>query len=187
MIASLKNNIKNHLLGLYAQKWKRLRVKKAIVANVSTTVPTIGFLYTVEPGQPQKTEAILRAIEQLKTGGKRVQVLGYLPNSQQINPNNFFYFFTREDINLLGKSKKNELNDFLKTQFEHLYHIDIVSEPILDYIVASSNAKCKIGNFIAGRDYLFEITFKGLVEADKNINFDSLIDKMLSYTKMLKV
>ncbi|OJW72865.1 MAG: hypothetical protein BGO68_00485 [Candidatus Amoebophilus sp. 36-38] len=189
MISSLKDTIKNNLLAIYAQHHKRLKRRKVVQDKQANLTGIVGFLYTAELNNPHKTDAVIRTVEKIRISGKQVKVLCYVPNKHIILNKNID-FFTKENINFFGKIKKEELANFLKTRFEHLYHLDINSEPILDYVVANCSAKCKIGNLASNtsnRSYLFEVSFKGLVEPNENVKFDSLIDKMLDYTKMLHV
>jgi len=185
MISFLKDSLKNKLLALYARYTKRHKKKVSIVANNQLPL-TIGLIYTLEVDKPEKTEAVLRAVEKIKATGKQVKVLCYLP-VHQMSPTRSFKSFSKQDINFLGNTKKRELNDFLKTHFEHLYHLDLASDPVLDYIITICSAKSKIGNFMVGRDSIFDILFKGLVEPDKKFTFDSLIKKMLNYMQLLQV
>ncbi|ACE06674.1 hypothetical protein Aasi_1370 [Candidatus Amoebophilus asiaticus 5a2] len=185
MISFFKDKLKDRLLALYTRYSKQYKKRVPIITN--SRVPlAIGLIYTVEVDNPEKTEAVLRAIEKIKASGKQVKVLCYLP-THQMNPNIKFKAFSKQDINLLGHTKNRELNDFLKTPFEHLYHLDLTSDPVLDYIITICNAKCKIGNFMVGRNSIFDILFKGLVETDKKFTFDSLISKMLNYMQLLQV
>jgi hypothetical protein len=186
MISFLKDRLKDKLLALYVRYSKRYKKKISIVPN-SQVALIIGLIYTLEVDNPEKTAAVLRAVEKIKATGKQVKVLCYLP-VHQMSPTRAFKSFSKQDINLLGSTKKKELNDFLQTRFEHLYHLDLTSEPVLDYIITICTAKCKVGNFMAGRnDTMFDILFKGLVEIDKKFTFDNLISKMLNYMQLLKV
>jgi len=186
MISTLKDTIKNNLLAVYAQHRNRLKRKKAGQDKQANLTGIVGLLYTAELNNPQKTDAVIRAVEKIKASGKQVHVLCYVPN-KYIMLNKHIHSFTKEDINFLGKTKHEALANFLKTRFEYLYHLDMHSEPLLDYVVASCSAKCKIGNLAANRSYLFEVSFKGLAEPNENMDFDSLIHKMLDYIKMLHI
>jgi hypothetical protein len=185
MISFLKDRLKDKLLLLYIRYSKRHKKKISVAADKEMPL-VIGLIYTLEVDNPEKTEAVLRVVEKIKASGKQTKVLCYLP-IHQMSPTWSFKSFTKQDIDFLGNTKKKELNEFLRTEFEHLYHLDMVSEPVLDYIITVCKAKCKIGNFMVGRDAIFDILFKGLVEVDKKFTFDSLINKIFNYTQLLKV
>jgi hypothetical protein len=185
MITALKNKLKDRFFTIYTHQYKRLKKRKPI-SNNSDTSTLVGFIYTAEVANYQKTAAVLRAVEKLKRNNKQVKILCYLPN-KHMPADRSINSFTRDDISFFGKSKKDALTNFLQTPFTYLYHLDVVTEPILNYIIAKSTAKYKIGNFIAGRTYLFDILYKGIAEPDENFTFDEVIEKILGCTNMLKL
>jgi hypothetical protein len=186
MISSLKDTIQAKIFALYTRRLTKASKKSAI--NHQHSIPVgIGLLYTHDPANPEKTDAVLQVVKKLQAGGKQVQVLCYVPDNKSTEINTPFDTVTKEDINLLGRSQNAPLNSFLKSPFAYLYHLDLVSDVVLDYIVAKCIAHCKIGNYLAGREALFELMFKDLAQPEEKVFFDSLISKMFSYTQLLKV
>ena len=66
-----------------------------------------------------------------------------------------------------------------------MYHVDLVSNPILDYVLAKCRAKCRVGSFDATRASLFEMMVKLESKADSH-ELDGLAGKMLYYTQLLE-
>lgn len=186
MISSLRDTLQAKLFALYARRLTKASKKSAI--NQQHGIPAgIGLLYTHDPANPEKTDAIVHVVKKLQAGGKQVQVLCYVPDNKAAETNTPFDTVTKKDINLLGRSQNAPLNSFLKSSFAYLYHLDLVSDTVLDYVVAKCIAHCKIGNYQAGREALFELMFKDLLQPEEEISFDSLIGKMFNYTQLLKV
>jgi hypothetical protein len=186
MISSLRDTIQAKLFALYTRRLTKAAKKSAI--NHQHSIPArIGLLYTHDPGNPEKTDAVVHVVKKLQADGKQVQVLCYLSDNKAIETNIPFDTVTKKDINLLGGSQNKPLNSFLKSPVAYLYHLDLVSDAVLDYVVAKCIANCKIGNYLAGREALFELMFKDLVHPEGEVSFDNLISKMFSYTQLLKV
>ena len=180
----IAKTIKNNLLSFYTRQLSK--VKKKYKKQENGLSSGVGLLYTLDSNNPQKTEAIVRAVKIIESSGESVEILCYLPD-KIIQPLNEFMYFHTKDVNYLGKFNQQQVKKFLETNFYYFYHIDLVSEPILDYIVAKCKAKYKIGNFTNNRSYIFDILFKDLIRSSDKVNFDNLINKMLEYTQLLKV
>lgn len=186
MISSLRDTIQAHLFALYTRRITKNSKKSA--TNQQHSIPAgIGLLYTHDPVHPQKTDAIVEVVKKLQADSKPVQVLCYWPGNKEIAANMPFNTITKQDINLVGRSPNEPLNRFLKSSFAYLYHFDLASDVVLDYVVAKCIAHCKIGNYVPGREALFELLFKDLVQIEGADSFDHLINKMFSYTQLLKV
>lgn len=186
MISSLRDNIQTKFFALYI-RWLTKASKKGTVDNQHNSPAGIGLLYTHDPLNPAKTDAVLQAVKKLQAAGNQVQILCYLPDNKATGINTPFDTVTKREINLLGKSQNEPFNKFLKSPFAYLYHIDLVSDVVLDYVVAKCMARRKIGNYLAGREALFELMFKDLAQPEVEGSFDTLIEKMFNYTQLLKV
>lgn len=186
MISSLRDTIQAKLFLGYIRRLTKAPKKHA--TNHQAVIPAgIGLLYTYDPVNQEKAEAVLAMVKKLQAAGKQVQVLCYVPDNKATRTNMPFDTVTKKDINLLGKSTNEAFNRFLKSSFAYLYHLDVASDTTLDYIVAKCIAHCKIGNYRPGREVLFQLMFKGLEQPAGEGAFGSLIGKMFNYTQLLKV
>lgn len=188
ILTSLQHTIKTKVLTAYTKHLVRKSKKKQLRDKAHRT-QHIGLLYTYNPAIPEQSEVITQAVNKLQAAQQPVHVLCYL--SEKIIPSIPIPFdtFTPQQINLLGKASHQPLNAFVYTPFTHLYHLDTTSNTILDYIIAKSVAKHKIGHYQAARAPLFDIMFKDVSSAEvpTAASFSSMLDKMFHYIHMLKV
>jgi hypothetical protein len=186
MFSWFRDAIQAKLLALYTRRLTKAAYQ-GIIHQEQGNPAGMGLLYTYDPANPTKTDAVVQVVKRLQAAGKQVQVLCYVPHHKALATNTPFATVTKKDINLLGRSQNESFNSFVKSSFDYLYHLDLISDAVLDYVVAKCTAHCKIGNYLAGREALFELMFKDLVQPDKEVSFDSLIGKMFNYTQLLKV
>jgi hypothetical protein len=178
-------SIKERLLSFYTQRL--IKSNKTRRLNVGyQKAQLIGVLYTQTDAQ--KETIIHQFIERIKKSGKQVQTLVYLPEaSSKIQvENHFFSFFTKQEISYLGRWASGPLATFVHTSFDYLYHVDLVSNPILEYVLAKCQAKCRVGHFDIHRASLFEIMIKFDTKPETPA-LQSLTEDMLHYTQLLKV
>ncbi|MEM7055660.1 MAG: hypothetical protein AAF392_02140 [Bacteroidota bacterium] len=174
--------IKEKLLSLYFKKLAKAdQVVRLSVGYKKAQL--LGLLYTYEDAQ--KDEAVLRFIDQVKATGKKLHILCYITTKDAVYSGSF-PSFTQHDINIFGKFVNGPVADFLRTPFDYLYHVDLVSNPMLDYALAKCRAKCRVGKFDATRASLFEIMVK-LESKSDSYALDGLAGKMLYYTQLLEV
>jgi hypothetical protein len=177
--------IKEKLLALYTRRF--IKSNKTARLNVGyKQAKVIGLLYTQE--DDQKKAVMLNFIEQLRNTGKNIEVLQYIPQisakNQALDTN--FPSFSNRDVNYLGKCLNGQLASFIDTPFDYLYHIDLASNPILDYLLVKCKAKCRVGNFDINRAHLFEIMVKFEPKTDIYA-LHSLAKEMLYYTQLLEI
>ena len=188
IFTALNDKVKNKVLTLYSKHLTR-KLKKKQIVDPSPQSLHIGLVYTHDAAKPYKTEAISQIVQKLQAEQQYVQILCYVPHPKPTTIHIPFNIITKQEINLLGRSSNTAINTFLHSPFTQLYHLDHESDPILDYIIAKCTARHKIGHYLAGREYLFDIMFKDLSpqEEQEEASFGSIIDKMFHYIKMLKV
>lgn len=189
MISSLRDTIQSKLFTCYTRRRLATHASKKSTTNPQPIInhAGIGLLYTHDPGNPEKANAVLHVVKKLQAAHNLVEVLCYLPDNKPTETNMPFDTISKKDINLLGRSQNESFNRFLKSPFAYLYHIDLVSDVVPDYVVAKCMARRKIGNYLAGREALFELMFKDLAQPEVEGSFDTLIEKMFNYTQLLKV
>lgn len=138
---------------------------------------TVGILFSVE--DRKKHDDIKALIHKLEHDGKKVQVLEYLPNKKD-NYEFMFDFFTLKDISFWGKIESEKTLKFSDTPFDYLFCIDTEPNPMLQYLLARSKAKCRVGKFHEGEESYFEF----MISSDNNVK--GLIDGIYKYTTQLK-
>ncbi len=188
MMHSIKEIIKDKLWAFYTQRIHRSKSKGKHAISLSSlpVAKKVGLLYIHEPGRPEKTAAIRRFAEKIAAMGPTVHTLCYQPNAKSSIPRGTASF-TRQDIDCWGRSDHKGLTAFWETSFDHLYYLDLISEPITDYVIINSKAHYKIAPFIAGKVYLFDINFKGLLPTHEKIDYEALFCKMLTYVNQLQL
>lgn len=137
----------------------------------------IGVLYSAE--DLKKHDAIKKLVASLTKDGKKIEVMSFLPEDVQ----NFefkFNFFTKEEISWQGKFTSRDVNSFISQQFDYLFYVDFISQPMMRYILALSQAKCRIGHYEEENRPVCE-----LMVAPELTTYKSLIDEMYKYTQIL--
>jgi hypothetical protein len=175
--------IKEKLLSFYINRL--LKSSKRARWNVGyQQAKTIGILYTRE--DPQKEIYILQFIDLLAKTGKKIQALEYIPANlaQQETMHKKIPSFVEHEISFLGKSKNEELTKFMDTCFDYLYHIDLTSNILLDYLLVKCQAKCRIGSFNINRATCFEVMVSFEAKPDTPA-LKSLTKHLLYYTQLL--
>ncbi len=137
-----------------------------------------GIIFSIE--DKPKSDIISRFAQQLKSDGKQVSVLSYLPRKKE-NPDYVFDFFTKSDISLWGHFTSEEVLSFAEQRFDYLLYIDHVPNPVFENFLAISKAKCRVGKFRENHDRFFEM----MITTHKEGNTKELIDEMYRYIKVL--
>lgn len=170
--------IKKKLFPVYV---KRL-IKKHQPERVSVRfekATKIGMLYTYK--NKDQHHAILKFSKKLKAMGKKISVLCYI-EEDTIDYDYHFFSFQHHAIHLWGKIQNSQLNNFVNTTFDYLYFTDLTTNPILDYLLAKSKAKCRVGKFVYEQTALFEI----MVSLNEKEDIHNLMKQMLHYTALLR-
>jgi hypothetical protein len=130
-----------------------LKKEKAPLASVPyEKARTVGIIFTVE--DKQKHFAVKDFIKRLETDGKHVQVLEFLPEKTE-NYEFKFDFFTSKDVNFFGTMTSQHAIQFSEAPFDYLFYLDFEPNPMILYVLARSNAKCRVGkHWEEGRSFL---------------------------------
>ncbi|XWN35342.1 MAG: hypothetical protein ROO73_00920 [Roseivirga sp.] len=170
-----------NILRLYT--WQLNRKETPVRSNVGFAgAQSLGVLYTGDT--PEKHDTVCRFVAALRKTGKEVAGLCYTPQNTP-TPISDFPILTPRDISLFGSIVPPLAATFVNTPFDYLFHVDWGGDPILDYLLAKSQARCRVGYFDTRRTPLFEmmVTING--EADKN-GIEGLTTQMLHYIQLLK-
>lgn len=173
--------IKEKILSLYTKQLAKTR--RIVRINVGfQQAQNMGILYSAE--SPQKHEVVRHFATQLNKLGKKVAVLCYAIAPLQATHLDF-PTITRRDLRLWGAITDPKAQDFVNTPFDYLYQVDLEGHPMLDYLLAKSQAKCRVGYYDTSRTGLFEM----MVKFDKKNNgndIDGLVAQMIHYTQLLR-
>lgn len=175
------SQIKARLLSFYTKRL--IRRRQTACRNVGfDQARTIGILYHGDV--PKKQEVIHQLVTELEKLGKQVSTLCYVHDPKEAT--NFTApTVTLRDIKLLGQIMHPQAQEFANTSFDYLYQVDLASHPVIDYLMARSKAKCRVGYYTASRAGLFEIMVS-LAEKSEGAAITDLITQMLHYTQLLK-
>lgn len=138
-------------------------------------VRRVGMLFTMS--NLDDYEAIRAFESRMKKEGKEVQVLCYLPK----NVENFHFhydIFTNTDFSATGEVKASNIANFLEQKFDYLICLDKTPNMYIEYLLAASQARFRIGNFTNGKESLFELMI-GLPEHE---TIAKLIQHIYHYT-----
>ncbi|HAN49910.1 MAG TPA: hypothetical protein DCQ08_02740 [Amoebophilaceae bacterium] len=175
------SRIKEKILTLYT---KRL-IKTGRIVRTSVgfqQAQNMGILYSAD--NPQKHEAACHLASQLNKLGKQVAGLCYATAPMQ--PTNLaFPTITRRDLRFWGTITNPQAQAFINTPFDYLFQVDLVGCPVLDYLLAKSQAKCRVGYYDTVRTSLFEMMVTFDKQPDSN-NIKDLTAQMVHYTQLLK-
>ena len=174
------SRIKEKLLSLYTKHL--IKARRAERTNVGfQQAQRIGILYS--RGSTKKQEAVNRLATQLRQLGKQVTKLCYATTPTPVN-NLADPTITPRDIQLFGRIIYPQAKSFVNTPFDYLYQVDLEGQPVLDYLLAKSQAKCRVGHYTAARAALFEIMVS-FEQQPGSSAIDALTAQMLHYTQLL--
>ena len=90
-----------------------------------------------------------------KKDGKKVKIMAYEP-SREVNhlP---FDTFTDKDITFWGNYTRSNVNTFIDEQFDFLFCIDEEPNTIVENILMSSHAKCRVGKYREGSEDIYDL------------------------------
>ncbi|MEM9417407.1 MAG: hypothetical protein AAF963_03590 [Bacteroidota bacterium] len=180
MNQSITSRLKARLFKFYTKRL--IKARQATYAHVGfDQAQSIGILYSGDSAQKQ--EVVQQLATQLKQQGKRVTMLRYVEDSKQVT-NWSTPTVTRRDIRFGGEIAYSEAKIFVDTPFDYLYHVDWDGHSVLDYLLAKSKAKCRVGHYVAARAGLFEIMVSLAKQPDSR-ELTDLTAQMLHYTQLL--
>lgn len=174
-------SIKDRLLKYYTRKLTQKANPKR--ENIGFKhAKTIGILYS--DNSPEKDKVVSEFVAHLGTLGKQASIL-YCNPSPKEEDTSIFPTVTLQDVTYWGTIKHPQVRYFINTPFDYLYHVGISAPPLLDYLIALSKAKFRIGYFSSQRSPLFEMMVVLDQEGAEN-EFQLLVEQMSHYTKLLE-
>ena len=125
-------------------------------------------------------ETVRKFETRLRKEGKEVQVLSYLPASVE-NFDFHYDFFNQKDFSLFGGLKSGNILKFLEKQFDILICLDRNINIYMEYIMAASAARFRIGPYISKRENIFEL----MIRTAEGSELSELINQIYHYTNEL--
>lgn len=135
----------------------------------------VGILFTMNNLDDYES---IRAFEnRLKKDGKEVVVLCYLPK----NVENFHFHydvFSNTDFSTTGEVKASNIINFQEQKFDYLICLDKTPNLYIEYIMATSAARFRIGNHTENKEPLFEL----MIRLNGHDSTSNLIQQIYHYT-----
>ncbi|WP_028980975.1 DUF6913 domain-containing protein [Sporocytophaga myxococcoides] len=140
---------------------------------------TVGILISNE--NPKGNELISQFVKSLIKEGKKVVIIC----NSMTNNCAFDFPFTRisfSEIKWNGTYRDEKINNFIKTEFDYLYSINISPFLPFENILSASKAKCRFGIFSENNKNILEV----MAELKKGEGIEALIRLMEVCTKKFR-
>jgi len=174
----MKDKLGNLIL---RQKLKKVKRKRAI-CNLDMA-KTVGIIFNAT--NQQSYDRASKFAHFLMTKDIHVLAIGYVENKEMLkfySEKHGFKFFSRKNINWWGKPKNPSIDYFIEREFDILIDLSLDSFFPIDYIVALSVGKLKVGRYIDGPNH-----FDFMLDISKKKTLDNLINQVELYLSILNV
>jgi hypothetical protein len=158
--------------------------KRTTIACNLTDAKTIGITWNIATDY---FDTIKDFVSELKGQNKKVIVLGYIDNKENNGiemqlPE--FIFFNKKDLNWYYKPIGENAVNFIKSTFDILIDFDFENTLPIEYAVAKSNAKFKVGKNEGNSPNLYDLSLV-ISNESKNI-LPYFIEQLKKYLNMVK-
>lgn len=162
-------------------KFMRNRSNRIIALRSRNFSPVVGL---VVDGSADEHISVALALKQLlESNGTVVSGLCLLDRgNRQKNIPDGFITFSSLDITLLGKLRSASLKRFLAHRFNRLFCLGSKPTPALDFVLAHTRAKQRIGSYIPGSTKFLDLQ----VKVNEKTNNQQLAKTMLHYADYIK-
>jgi len=174
----MKQKIGNYILN---RKLNRLKRKREI-CNLDLA-KSVGIIFNAT--NQKSYERASRFANFLMTKDIHILALGYVENKEMLKfyaDKRGFKFFSRKNINWWGKPKNPSIDYFIEREFDILIDLSLESFFPIEYIVALSLAKLKVGRHLTEPNY-FDI----MIDISKERTLDNLINQVELYLSIMNV
>ena len=170
-----------HKFGTWVfQKELKSNKRTKAISNLENA-KSIGILYeATDAAQIKKIEPFVKYFFELK---KDVKALGYVNKKKLDNhhiPKLNYDFFYLKDLNWYYKPQNYIINNFVKKEYDILINLSDSNCIPIKYLVASSLAHFKIGQFEDG----FEI-YDLMIKLDKDKGKERLMEEIKHYLNLI--
>lgn len=137
---------------------------------------TLGIVY--EASNNEAVQLVKRYVKFLREYKIKVLALGYIDEKElpvDVNPSLEFDYITKKELNLLLEPKSTVAKNFVEDQYDILIDLSTEENIVLQYLVAQSKAKFKVGAESLSYSSLFDLTIvlkpdEGIRQLMKNID-----------------
>jgi len=177
IIQNIKKNVGWWILNKSIKKVKR----DASFQNY-TTAKNIGIIFNATHQDTYETAR--KYIKTISDKGLKIKALGFVDSKEVLDfyqKSTYFDYFSRKNLNWYSKPNNPNTEEFINTKFDILIDLSIIEDFPIQYIVALSKAKFKVGcvkeneNFY---DFMLQLNEK------KQLSF--FIEQLDYYFNMIK-
>lgn len=114
-----------------------------------------------------------------------VTAIGFVSNKDMLaffSNKKGFNFFSRKDLNWYGRPKDHIIDEFVEKPFDILIDLSLDEHYPVQYIVALSQAKLKVGRFIEDNTF-YDI----MIDTAKDNTLENLVNQVELYLSILNV
>ncbi|MCK4662259.1 MAG: hypothetical protein KAT68_05300 [Bacteroidales bacterium] len=174
-MASVKN-IKLHIGKFVLKKKLKKHFRNRQSFNLDTA-KSIGIIFNIsnEKYYPQVKELV----NTLSKKDIEILALGYSPSKDV--PDKYLFkqkikFFSNKDLNWINFPISNIINQFINKDYDIMIDLSMEKFFPVDYIMAISNAKFKVGKFTEKNNYC-----DFMIDIKKNDNIEYLSEQIIHY------
>ena len=134
---------------------KYLQAKRNTKVCTIASAKSIGILF--DATEPASFEIIRDFVKRLENNKKEITILGYVNDKKLIDHYLYrkgFDFFTKTNLNWYNKPENESIEQFISKPFDVLFNLSLRELFPLQYILALSKAKLKVGKFSPEQPYL---------------------------------
>ena len=173
-IENTKAYLGRRTINSYLRKNKR----QVNVCNINNA-KTIGILFNAT--HQISFDIVKEMVKNIANKKNKIEVLGYVDSKNLIDHYLYrkgFDFFTHKQLNWYYKPVDETVHSFIEKKFDILINLSLDEPYPIQYIVALSKAKFKVGKYSLGNEYLdFMIDIEKEKEAMKNLRKEIIEDK----------
>ncbi len=177
-ISGIKKRVGNIILDRNISRLER--TKKLISLSDARN---IGIVYLVSnQGIFNKVKLLIR---KLNSPYRQVMALGFVDRDSIPDycvAANSGYYFDKKDLNWYGAPKNDYIKEFINKEFDVIIDLTLEDVFVLQYIIALSKSKLKVGRFSKSMVKHYDLMIKN----DKKALSDEYIDQILHYLNILK-
>ncbi|MBN2523365.1 MAG: hypothetical protein JXB24_08805 [Bacteroidales bacterium] len=173
-IENTKAYLGRRTINSYLRKNKR----QVNVCNINNA-KTIGILFNAT--HQISFDIVKEMVKNIANKKNKIEVLGYVDSKNLIDHYLYrkgFDFFTHKQLNWYYKPVDETVHSFIEKKFDILINLSLDEPYPIQYIVALSKARFKVGKYSLGNEYLdFMIDIEKEKEAMKNLRKEIIEDK----------
>jgi hypothetical protein len=119
-------------------------------------IKTVGILFN---GPEERYYPQIEAFAKALGSDRQVDFLAYIPVSQKkLGVRNMPYtFFLNNLVNWFGIPSGLKIDQFMNKRFDLLLYLCDEPMPTLEYMMALSKSKCRMGRYTAGKEYCYDL------------------------------